>query len=46
MCVCVCVLISQGGNDHEIFVHPAVKGHTVTDPENTVELVRQVLETL
>lgn len=26
----------EGGNDHEIFVHPRVVGHTVTGPADTV----------
>eukprot|EP01034_Spumella_vulgaris_P032721 gene32721-40384_t len=26
----------EGGNDYEIFVHPRVKGHTVTSPDDTV----------
>jgi phosphomannomutase len=25
----------EGGNDYEIFISPAVKGHTVTSPEDT-----------
>lgn len=26
----------EGGNDYEIFVHPRVKGHTTTGPEDTM----------
>ena len=26
----------EGGNDYEIFIHPRVKGHTVTSPNDTV----------
>ncbi len=26
----------EGGNDFEIFSHPAVKGHTVKGPDDTV----------
>jgi phosphomannomutase len=27
----------KGGNDHEIFSHPRVIGHTTTSPEDTLE---------
>lgn len=27
----------KGGNDHEIFSHPRVIGHTVTSPEDTMK---------
>ena len=26
----------EGGNDYEIFVHPRVKGHTTTGPDDTI----------
>jgi len=29
----------EGGNDYEISVHPSVKGHTVTCPEDTAQLL-------
>ncbi|GAB5036294.1 phosphomannomutase a1 [Nannochloropsis oceanica] len=32
----------EGGNDHEIFVHPRVIGHTVTCPEDTVKQLREL----
>jgi phosphomannomutase len=32
----------EGGNDHEIFSHPDVVGHTVTSPEDTVEQCKQL----
>lgn len=31
-----------GGNDYEIFSSPRVKGHTVTCPEDTVKLVKEL----
>jgi len=31
-----------GGNDYEIFSHPAVTGHSVTSPQHTLQLVREV----
>ena len=33
---------SPGGNDYEIFVHPSVKGHTVTSPEDTMAQLKQL----
>jgi phosphomannomutase len=33
-----------GGNDHEIFNHPAVHGHTVRNPADTVEQVKALLQ--
>ncbi|KAI6222437.1 Phosphomannomutase [Aphelenchoides fujianensis] len=32
-----------GGNDHEIYEHPATVGHTTTSPEHTKELVVELL---
>ncbi len=32
----------EGGNDYEIFVHPRVKGHTVTSPEDTIAQCKQL----
>ena len=32
----------EGGNDHEIFVHPRVIGHTVTSPEDTVKQLEEL----
>ncbi|OIR56296.1 MAG: phosphomannomutase [Amphiamblys sp. WSBS2006] len=32
----------KGGNDHEIFNHPSVIGHTVTSPEDTVQQLRRI----
>jgi phosphomannomutase len=32
----------QGGNDYEIFSHPAVTGHSVTSPQHTMQLVREL----
>jgi phosphomannomutase len=33
-----------GGNDHEIFNHPNVHGHTVADPEDTIRQVKELLK--
>lgn len=30
----------KGGNDYELFHHPSVIGHTVQNPEHTVEMLR------
>lgn len=32
----------KGGNDHEIFSHPSVIGHTVTSPEDTMKQLREL----
>jgi len=32
---------AKGGNDYEIYMHPGVKGHSVTGPVNTVEQCKQ-----
>ncbi|OIR56654.1 MAG: phosphomannomutase [Amphiamblys sp. WSBS2006] len=32
----------KGGNDHEIFNHPSVIGHTVTSPEDTVQQLKRI----
>jgi len=37
---------SPGGNDHEIFVDPRVKGHTVKDPDDTQRQVSELLASL
>uniref|UniRef100_A0A7E4W3H3 Phosphomannomutase n=1 Tax=Panagrellus redivivus TaxID=6233 RepID=A0A7E4W3H3_PANRE len=37
---------APGGNDHEIFEHEKTIGHTVTSPEDTINQVSQVLESL
>jgi len=31
-----------GGNDYEIYTNPAVKGHSVTDPDNTMDIIRKM----
>ncbi|KAI8911108.1 eukaryotic phosphomannomutase [Gorgonomyces haynaldii] len=31
-----------GGNDYEIFTHPDVKGHSVTSPEDTAKLLKEL----
>ena len=36
----------SGGNDFEIFEHPDTIGHTVINPDDTIEKVKKVLETL
>jgi phosphomannomutase len=36
----------SGGNDNEIFEHPATIGHTVTNPDDTMVQIQKVLETL
>jgi phosphomannomutase len=33
---------SPGGNDHEIFSHPRVIGHTTTSPEDTIRQCREL----
>uniref|UniRef100_A0A6B2LGD2 Phosphomannomutase n=1 Tax=Arcella intermedia TaxID=1963864 RepID=A0A6B2LGD2_9EUKA len=30
----------EGGNDHEIFSHPSVQGHTVKNPDDTVQQLK------
>jgi phosphomannomutase len=35
--------VSQGGNDHEIFVDPRVVGHTVASPQDTMAQVDKLL---
>ena len=32
----------EGGNDHEIFTHKDVKGHSVTSPEDTISQLRNL----
>lgn len=32
----------KGGNDYEIFKHPDVKGHTVTSPEDTGRILKEL----
>lgn len=34
----------KGGNDHEIYTDPRVIGHSVTGPEDTMRIVREILE--
>ena len=34
---------SEGGNDYEIFSDPRTVGHTVTDPEDTIRQLKEVL---
>uniref|UniRef100_A0A914Y1F1 Phosphomannomutase n=1 Tax=Panagrolaimus superbus TaxID=310955 RepID=A0A914Y1F1_9BILA len=36
----------SGGNDYEIYEHPRTIGHTVTNPEDTIAKVKNVLENL
>jgi phosphomannomutase len=31
-----------GGNDYEIYNHPKTIGHTVTNPDNTIEIIKQL----
>jgi phosphomannomutase len=31
-----------GGNDYEIYNHPDVKGHTVTSPEDTARILKEL----
>ena len=33
-------LLSQGGNDHEIFADPRTIGHTVIDPPDTARILK------
>lgn len=32
----------EGGNDYEIYNHPLVKGHSVTSPEDTARILREM----
>lgn len=32
----------QGGNDYEIYEHPDVLGHSVTDPEDTIRQLNEL----
>ena len=32
----------KGGNDHEIYNHPSVHGHTVTSPEDTMAQIKKL----
>jgi len=32
----------KGGNDYEIFTHPDVIGHSVTSPEDTVKIMKEL----
>jgi len=32
----------EGGNDHEIYNHPEVKGHKVTSPEDTLRQLKEL----
>jgi phosphomannomutase len=32
----------EGGNDYEIFVHERTEGHTVTGPEDTMRICREL----
>lgn len=34
---------SEGGNDYEIFSDPRTVGHTVTDPEDTIRQLKEIL---
>ena len=34
-------LLSQGGNDHEIFADPRTIGHTVVDPLDTARILKE-----
>jgi len=34
----------KGGNDYEIFIHPNVEGHTVENPEQTIEILRELIK--
>ncbi|PNY24519.1 Phosphomannomutase [Tolypocladium capitatum] len=35
---------SQGGNDWEIYNHPATTGHSVTGPEETMRIVKELFD--
>lgn len=32
----------EGGNDYELFMHPSVKGHAVTNPQDTAQQLGQI----
>jgi phosphomannomutase len=32
----------QGGNDYEIYTHPDIKGHSVTSPDDTIRILKQL----
>lgn len=34
----------EGGNDYEIYVHPDVEGHKVDSPDDTLRILKEILE--
>jgi phosphomannomutase len=32
----------KGGNDYELFIHPRIKGHTVTSPDDTMTQCKEL----
>ncbi|KAJ3259841.1 Phosphomannomutase [Boothiomyces macroporosus] len=32
----------KGGNDYEIYTHPDIKGHSVTSPEDTIKILKEL----
>lgn len=34
--------VPQGGNDYEIFADPRTIGHTVTSPEDTMRVIKEM----